>query len=133
MGLSSKYGIICLRIIKKIIIDDSPHLGTVDVHVLRVLATLAQVSPVLAVNIVINTHIATLVTRHGAVGQHPAGVLLTLVHTGPVGAELVGVLTLGFYPGFLSWFRSGHLHSSTPNLLVSLALIQSVDLPDVSV
>ena len=117
----------------KKIIDDSPHLGTVDVHVLRVLATLAQVSPVLAVNIVINTHVATLVTGHGAVGQHPAGVLLTLVHTGPVGAELVGVLTLGLDPGFLSWFRSGHLHSSTPNLLVSLALIQSVDLPDVSV
>ena len=109
------------------------NLGAVDVHVLCILPALSHLGPVLTVHIVVHTFVATLVTRHRTIGQHPAGVLLALVHAGPVGTVLVGVLAAGLHPGLLRWLGRGHLHCSASHLGVALALVQSVDLANVSV
>ena len=75
------------------------YLSTVDVHVFWILGTFSHVSPVLAVDIVVLALVPTLVTGHGAVDQHPAGVLLALVNGGPVGTVLVVVLAAWLHPG----------------------------------
>ena len=77
----------------------STYLSTVDVHVLRVLATLPEVGPLLAVDVTVLALDIALVAGHGTVDQHPARVLLTLVQAGPGGAVLVGVLAAGLHPG----------------------------------
>ena len=61
------------------------YLSTVDIHILCILRALPCLCPLLAVHVVILTSNSTLLTGHGAVHQHPAGVGLALVHAGPGG------------------------------------------------
>ena len=109
-------------------------LGTVDVHVLRVLVALPHVGPVLAVDMAVLTLDSTLVTGHGTVDQHPAGVLLALVQAGPGGTVLVGVLTARLHPG-LAGGLGCWLHSDGPASYLGFAgtLVEGVDLPDIRV
>ena len=59
----------------------TPHLGAVDVHVLRIVAALAAGGPVRAVHVVVLALVAALLARHRAVRQHPARVLNTSLHS----------------------------------------------------
>ena len=102
------------------------NLGTVDVHVARVLVALPQVRPVLTVNMSVLTLDPALVAGHRAVDQHPAGVLLALLQAGPGGAGLVGVLAARLHCGLRSDGASSYL--GLPG-----APVESVDLPDVRV
>ena len=109
-------------------------LGTVDVHVPRVVVALPHVSPVLAVNMTVLALDPALVTGHRAVDQHPAGVLLALLQTGPGGAVLVAVLAARLHPRLAGRLHGG-LRSDRAGAYLGFAgaLVESVDLPDVRV
>ena len=84
--------------------------------------------------VVVHTLVPALVTRHRAVCQHPARVLLALVNAGPVGAVLVAVHAAGLHPGLgRGGLGGGGSDRAAAYLGVALALIQRVDLPDVCV
>ena len=110
-------------------------LGTVDVHISRVLVALPHVRPVLTVNMSVLTLDPALVAGHWAVDQHPAGVLLALVQAGPGSAVLVGVLAARLYPGLAGGRLHCGLRSDGASSYLGLpgAPVESVDLPDVRV
>ena len=61
------------------------YLSTVDIHIIRILLTLARLRPVITVHAVILACHPALLACNGAVHQHPAGVCLALLHAGPGG------------------------------------------------
>ena len=84
--------------------------------------------------VVVHALVPALVTRHRAVGQHPARVLLALVDAGPVGAVLVAVHAAGLHPGLGSGrLGGGGGCGATADLGIAPALVQGVDLADVCV
>ena len=84
--------------------------------------------------VVVHALVTALVTRHRAVGQHPARVLLALVDAGPVGAVLVAVHAAGLHPGLGSGgLGCGGGSGAASHLRVAPALVQGVDLTDVCV
>ena len=109
------------------------YLGAVSVHVSRASVTPAPVSPLLTGLFPVFAVQAALVTGLGTVDQHPLAVLpaLAFIRFGPIFAMLVSVLA--------ALLRSdGGLHSSardgaTSNLGIAGTLVESVDLPDISV